>query len=65
MQWEGVSATYEKHTRSCVKGERRMPGELGVPVSVVESEHQFVSHCDVMWAVYSGCRYCSNWGYDR
>ena len=42
-----------------------MPGELGVPVSVVESEHQFVSHCDVMWAVYSGCRYCSNWGYDR
>ncbi len=39
---EKVFSIFEPHTRWCAKGKAGRAVELGVPVSVVESEHQFI-----------------------
>ena len=49
-QEEKIYSIYEPHTRWCSKGKAGKAVELGVPVSVVESEHQFVMHYKVMWS---------------
>ena len=41
---EKVFSIFEPHTRWCAKGEAGVAVELGVPVSVVECEQQFVLH---------------------
>lgn len=46
---EKVFSIFLNHTRWCVKGKPGIQVELGVPVSVVESEHQFVMNYKVMW----------------
>ncbi len=46
---EKVYSIFEEHTRWCVKGKAGCAVELGVPVSVVESEHQFVLNYKIMW----------------
>ena len=46
---EKVFSIFLEHTRWCVKGKPGIQVELGVPVSVVESEHQFVMNYKVMW----------------
>ena len=49
-QEEKIYSIYEPHTRWCSKGKAGQAVELGVPVSVVESEHQFIMHYKVMWS---------------
>ena len=44
------SRFFEPHTRWCAKGKAGVAVELGVPVSVVECEQQFVLHWQVMWS---------------
>ena len=54
---EKVFSIFEPHTRWCAKGKAGVAVELGVPVSVVECEQQFVLHWQVMWSgedAYSG-----------
>ena len=46
---EKVFSIFEPHTRWCAKGKAGVAVELGVPVSVVECEQQFVLHWQVMW----------------
>ena len=46
---EKVFSIFLDFTRWCVKGKPGIQVELGVPVSVVESEHQFVMNYKVMW----------------
>ena len=46
---EKVFSIFLDYTRWCVKGKPGIQVELGVPVSVVESEHQFVMNYKVMW----------------
>ena len=46
---EKVFSIFLEHTRWCVKGKPGIQVELGVPVSVVESQHQFVMNYKVMW----------------
>ena len=46
---EKVFSIFLGFTRWCVKGKPGIQAELGVPVSVVESEHQFVMNYRVMW----------------
>ena len=41
---EKVFSIFEPHTRWCAKGKAGVAVELGVPVSVVECEQQFVLH---------------------
>ena len=47
---EKVFSIFEPHTRWCAKGKAGRAVELGVPVSVVESEHQFILHPKIQWA---------------
>ena len=47
---EKVFSIFEPHTRWCAKGKAGVAVELGVPVSVVECEQQFVLHWQVMWS---------------
>ena len=49
-QEEKVFSIFAPHTRWCAKGKAGRAVELGVPVSIVESEHQFVLHGKVMWS---------------
>ena len=46
---ENVFSIFLDYTRWCVKGKPGIKVELGVPVSVVQSEHQFVMNYKVMW----------------
>ena len=46
---EKVLSIFEVYTRWCQKGKAGITAELGVPVTVVESEHQFVLNARVMW----------------
>ena len=46
---EKVLSLFQPHTRWCMKGKVGRPVELGVPVSVVESAHQFILHYKVHW----------------
>ena len=48
-QEEKIYSVFEEHTRWCAKGKAGRAVELGVPVSVIESEHQFILHHAVMW----------------
>ena len=47
---EKLFSLFEKHTRWISKGKAGRPVELGVPVCVLEDEHGFVLHHEVMWA---------------
>ncbi|MCY4595401.1 MAG: ISNCY family transposase [Bryobacterales bacterium] len=49
-QEEKVFSIFAPHTRWCAKGKAGRAVELGVPVSIVESEHQFLLHGKVMWS---------------
>ena len=47
---EKIYSIFVPFTRWCVKGKAGTPVELGVPVCVVEDEHQFVLNHRVMWS---------------
>ena len=47
-QEEKIYSVFEEHTRWCAKGKAGRAVELGVPVSVLESEHQCILHHAVM-----------------
>lgn len=49
-QEEKVYSVFEPHTRWCAKGKAGCAVELGVPLSIVESEHQFILYGQVMWS---------------
>ena len=46
---EKVFSIFEPHTRWIAKGKAGCPVELGVPVCVLEDQHGFVLHHEVMW----------------
>ncbi len=46
---EKVFSVFEEHTRWIAKGKAGVPVELGVPVCVVEDQHQFILNHRVMW----------------
>ena len=46
---EKVFSIFEPHTRWISKGKAGCPVELGVPVCILEDEHGFVLHHEVMW----------------
>ena len=46
---EKVFSIFETHTRWVSKGKAGCPVELGVPVCLVQDQHQFVLHHLVMW----------------
>ncbi len=46
---EKVHSIFEPHTRWVSKGKAGVPVELGVPVTVVEDQYQFIVHHEVMW----------------
>ena len=46
---ENVFSVFEEHTRWISKGKAGVAVELGVPVCVVEDQHRFVLHHEVMW----------------
>ncbi len=46
---EKVFSTFESHTRWISKGKAGTPVELGVPVCVLEDNHGFILHHEVMW----------------
>ena len=46
---EKIHSVFVPFTRWCVKGKAGTPVELGVPVCVVEDEHQFVLSHRIMW----------------
>lgn len=48
-QHEKVFSIFEPHTRWISKGKAGCPVELGVPVCILEDEHGFVLHHEVMW----------------
>ena len=47
---EKIYSVFVPFTRWCAKGKAGVPVELGVPVCVVEDEHQFVLSCRIMSA---------------
>ena len=47
--WEKVFSIFEEHTRWISKGKAGCPVELGVPVCVVEDQHQFILGHEVLW----------------
>ena len=47
---EKVFSIFEPHTRWVAKGKAGTPVELGVPVCVVEDQHQFILHHKVLWS---------------
>ncbi len=46
---EKVLSVFEPHTRWVSKGKAGTPVELGVPVAVIEDQHQFILHHEVLW----------------
>ncbi len=48
-QQEKIFSIFEEHTRWCAKGKAGKPVELGVPVCIVEDQHQFILHHKVMF----------------
>jgi hypothetical protein len=46
---EKVFSVFEEHTEWVSKGKAGVPVELGVRVSVLEEQHQFILHHRVMW----------------
>ena len=46
---EKVFSIFEPHTRWISKGKAGCPAERGVPVCILEDEHGFVLHHEVMW----------------
>ena len=46
---EKVFSIFEDHTRWCMKGKAGRPVELGVPLCIVEDQHQFILHHEIMW----------------
>ncbi len=47
---EKVFSIFEPHTRWCAKGKAGRMVELGVPVCIVEDQHQLVLHHRIWWA---------------
>ena len=43
------SRSFEPHTRWNAKGKAGRPVELGVPVCILEDQHQFILHHRVLW----------------
>ena len=48
-QHEKVFSIFEPHTRWIAKGTAGCPAELGVPVCILEDQHGFILHLEVMW----------------
>ncbi len=48
-QEEKVFSVFEPHTRWIAKGKAGVPVEFGVPVCIVEDQHQFILNHRVMW----------------
>ena len=48
-QHEKVFSIFEPHTRWIAKGKAECPVELGVPVCILEDQHGFILHHEVMW----------------
>ena len=46
---EKVFSVFEEHTRWVSKGKAGTPVELGVPVAVLEDQHQFILHHEILW----------------
>ena len=46
---EKVFSIFEPHTRWIAKGKAGCPVELGVPVCILEDQHGFILHHEVMW----------------
>ena len=46
---EKVFSIFEEHTRWVSKGKAGTPVELGVPVALIEDQHQFILHHRVLW----------------
>ena len=46
---EKVFSIFEPHTRWVSKGKAGTPVELGVPVALIEDQHRFVLHHEVLW----------------
>ncbi len=46
---EKAFSIFEDHTRWISKGKAGTPVELGVPVALVEDQHQFILHHRVLW----------------
>ena len=46
---EKVFSIFEPHTRWISKGKAGTPVELGVPVALIEDQHGFVLHHEVLW----------------
>ena len=46
---EKIYSVFVPFTRWCAKGKAGVPVELGVPVCVVEDEHQFLLSYRIMW----------------
>ena len=46
---EKVFSIFEPHTRWVSKGKAGTPVELGVPVALIEDQHGFVLHHEVLW----------------
>ncbi len=47
---EKVFSIFEPHTRWMTQGKAGVPQELGVPVCIVEDQHQFILHHEILWA---------------
>ena len=46
---EKVFSVFEEHTRWVCKGKAGTPVELGVPVALIEDQHQFILHHKILW----------------
>ena len=46
---EKVFSIFEEHTRWVSKGKAGTPVELGVPVALIEDQHQFILHHRILW----------------
>ena len=46
---EKVFSIFEPHTRWCQKGKAGVHVELGVPIVIVEDQHQFILHHEILW----------------
>ena len=46
---EKVFSIFEPHTRWVSKGKAGTPVELGVPVALIEDQHRFILHHEVLW----------------
>ena len=46
---EKIFSVFEEHTRWISKGKAGRPVELGVPLAIVEDQHQFVLDYQIMW----------------